>query len=133
MGYPPKGRADHLDLGDWNVVCFECGNKRKASQMRKHWQGYYVCPEHWEGRHPQDFVRAVQDIQTPPWVQPKPADTFAAFCTPEGLSAIANMAVADCAIVDFIFPNMAEDDNIDASVLWDGGLSIWDGGFSLWG
>lgn len=56
--------------GDWNAVCYECGRKRKASELRKHWQGYYVCPEHWEARHPQDFTRAVIETQTPPWTQP---------------------------------------------------------------
>jgi hypothetical protein len=70
------GRADYLALGDWNVVCYQCGRKRKASTMKKHWQGYYVCPEHFEPRQPQDFVRTVPDQQTPPWVQPMPRDTF---------------------------------------------------------
>lgn len=70
------GRADYLALGDWNAVCYECGRKRKASTLRKHWQGYYVCPEHWEPRQPQDFVRAQADIQTPPWTQPMPANVF---------------------------------------------------------
>jgi hypothetical protein len=105
MSYPSKGRADHLELGDWNVVCFECGCKRKASGMKKHWQGYYVCPEHWEPRHPQDFVRATQDIQTPPWTQPKPAEVAAVFCTPAGLTAIADYATPDCATPDYIFPS----------------------------
>lgn len=71
------GQADYLALGDWNAVCYECGRKRKASTLRKHWQGYFVCPEHWEPRQPQDFVRAQADIQTPPWTQPMPADVFA--------------------------------------------------------
>lgn len=70
------GRADYLALGDWNAVCYECGRKRKASELKKHWQGYYVCPEHWEPRQVQDFVRNMPDIQTPPWAQPIPADIF---------------------------------------------------------
>jgi hypothetical protein len=81
MAYPQKGRADFLDLGDWNAVCYQCGRKRKASMLRRHWQGYYVCPEHWEPRQPQDFVRGVQDIQTPPWTQPMPADVFVSVTT----------------------------------------------------
>jgi len=72
------GRADYLAIGDYNAVCFECGRKRKASTLRKHWQGYYVCPEHWEPRQPQDFVRAIPDVITPPWTQPRPADIFLA-------------------------------------------------------
>ena len=78
------GRADYLELGDWNAVCYECGRKRKASTLVRHWQGYYVCPEHNEPRQPQDFVRSVPDNQTPPWAQPMPADIFvitAFFCT----------------------------------------------------
>ena len=76
MSFPGKGRADYLELGDWNAQCFQCGRKRKASTMMRHWQGYYVCPEHWEPRQPQDFVRNVPDVQTPPWVQPFPANVF---------------------------------------------------------
>ena len=70
------GRADFLQLGDWNVQCYQCGRKRKGSTMKKHWQGYWVCPEHWEPRHPQDFVRNVPDDMTPPWSQPQPEPVF---------------------------------------------------------
>lgn len=73
-----KGNHDYLALGDWNAVCYECGRKRKASELLRHWQGYYVCADHWEPRQPQDFVRGTQDIQTPPWVQPMPAPVFVA-------------------------------------------------------
>ena len=97
------GNADYLALGDWNATCFQCGNKRKASTMRRHWQGYWVCPEHWEPRHPQDFVRGVQDVQTVPWSQPYQAVTVY-FCTPNGLSGVAGMAVAGCAIPSYIAP-----------------------------
>ncbi len=72
------GKADHLALGDWNAVCYECGRKFKANTMFRHWQGYYVCAEHWEPRQTQDFVRGVSDIQTPPWTQPMPQDVFVA-------------------------------------------------------
>lgn len=71
-----KGNHDYLLLGDWNAVCYECGRKRKASGMRRHWQGYYVCPEHWEPRQPQDFVRGTADNQTVPWSQQMPAPVF---------------------------------------------------------
>jgi hypothetical protein len=71
-----KGKSDYLQLGDWNAVCYQCGAKFKASELRRHWQGYYVCDKHWEARHPQDFVRGVQDIQTPPWAQPVPGYAY---------------------------------------------------------
>jgi len=90
--------SDFFKAGDWNAVCHECGAKKKASQLRRHWQGYYVCPNHWEPRHPQDFVRARADVQTPPWTQPDPPDEFIAVCTPDGVSAIPALAIPGCMI-----------------------------------
>ena len=72
------GRADYYAPGDYNSICFECGRKRKASELKRHWQGYDVCPEHWEPRQPQDFVRALPDLKALERVQPYPADLFAA-------------------------------------------------------
>ncbi len=99
------GRADYLDLGDWNAICYRCGRKRKASTMQRQWQGYWVCQEHWEPRQPQDFVRGIVDIQTPPWVQPPPTDVFAAFCTPTGRTGYAGYGVAGCMIPSYIDPS----------------------------
>jgi len=100
MSIPGKGKADYLELGDHNAVCWQCGRKFKASQMKKHWQGYYVCQQHWEPRHPQDFVRAVADAVPPPWVQPMPADVFISTCSP---LAQAGIAVAGCARAGFSY------------------------------
>lgn len=71
------GKADYYAPGDWNAVCYECGRKFKASQLRRYWQGYYLCEKHWNTRQPQDFARGIPDVQTPPWVQPMPAAIFA--------------------------------------------------------
>jgi hypothetical protein len=97
MGGPAKGQADHLELGDWNAVCSMCGRKRKASTMVKNWQGYYRCPEHNEPRHPQDFVRGVQDVQTVPWSQPQ-TDEDILFCSFNGISAIPGWSLPGCMI-----------------------------------
>lgn len=61
--------SDYLKLGDYNVACFQCGRKFKASTMKMHWQGYLVCPPHWEARHPQDFASAAPEQLTPAIVQ----------------------------------------------------------------
>lgn len=95
---------DYYADGDWNVVCYECGRKRKASELIKHWQGYYVCPEHWEPRHPQDFVRATPEHSTPAWVQPMPADVFTAVCSPNGSSAVPGYAQPGCAVPGYLSP-----------------------------
>lgn len=98
------GRADYYVPDDWNAVCYECGRKRKASQLKRHWQGYWVCPEHWEARHPQDFVRGVPERATPPWVQPMPGDVFAAVCSPNGVSAVPGYAQPGCATPGYLSP-----------------------------
>jgi hypothetical protein len=70
------GEADYFALGDYNATCSECGKKRKASQLKRHWKGYLVCEEHWEARHPQDLVRAAPKESQPRWIQPEPTPTF---------------------------------------------------------
>lgn len=103
MTIPAKGKADYLQLGDWNAACYECGMKFKASEMRRNWQGFWTCLPHWTPRQPQDFVRATADVQTPAWIQPE-GDTFVYFCTPNGTTGIAGYAVAGCAIPNFTAP-----------------------------
>lgn len=71
-----RGRESYLALGDWNAVCYICGFRYKAGEMKQNWQGFYVCERDWEPRQPQDFVRGIPDVQTPPWVQPRPGATF---------------------------------------------------------
>lgn len=97
MGGPTKGKADHLELGDWNATCSMCGRKFKASQLVKNWQGQWRCFQHNEPRQPQDFVRGVQDIQTVPWSQPQ-ADIDIEICTLNGVSAIPGAAIPGCMI-----------------------------------
>ena len=104
MATPGKGKADYLELGDWNATCYQCGRKFKASQLVRHWQGYYVCQQHWEPREAQDFVRGVPDAVAPPWVQPMPVDTFAHFCTPNGLSAVPGQAEPGCMTPGYLSP-----------------------------
>ena len=71
------GKADYLAEGDWNATCYLCGRKAKASDLVRHWQGFYCHPWHpGIARHPQDFVRAVPENQAAPWIQSF-GDTYA--------------------------------------------------------
>lgn len=63
------GQADFFSPGNWNFYCDICGAKRKSSEARKTWDGFYVCKEHKEERNPQDFVRGVKDDQSVPWTR----------------------------------------------------------------
>ena len=53
-----RGKNDYFKPGDRNAICDGCGFKFKASQLRKRWDGYMVCEDDWEPRHPQDLVEA---------------------------------------------------------------------------
>lgn len=63
-------RDSYYKSGDWNITCDWCGEKIKASRSRKTWDGYYVCPEHWEPRQPLDFLKGIKDDQTVPFSRP---------------------------------------------------------------
>src|SRR5271166_4311907 len=90
-----RGRADYFEEGDFNAACSMCGRKRKGGNLVRNWQGMWRCPEHNEARQPQDFVRGVQDIQAPPWVQPQ-LDNDLQICTYNGISAIPGIGLPGC-------------------------------------
>lgn len=98
------GRADYLKLGAWNAVCFRCGRKFKSDVMAKNWQGFWTCRTCFEPRQPQDYVKAVPDMQTPPWVQPPPGDVFIVFCTPNSRTALPGSAIPGCFIPGLLDP-----------------------------
>ena len=94
------GKADYLALGTWNAQCSMCGSKYKASELKRYWTGTYRCTSCWEPRHPQDFVRGVQDVQTVPWSQP---DNWVLVPGAPDLaaSATAGIAIAGVAIAGY--------------------------------
>lgn len=96
-----KGRADYYAPGDYNAICDQCGTKFKASQLKKDWQGFYMCQSCWEPRHPQEFVRGTQDQQTPPWTRPGGADILLYVCDLASQSSVAGLAIASCMIAEF--------------------------------
>lgn len=69
-------KTDTATRGDWSIICDVCGFKIKASKSKKRWDGLIVCPEDWEPRHPQDFLKIGKEDQSVPFTRTKPADTF---------------------------------------------------------
>lgn len=64
-------------VGGPRAVCDRCGFEFNLSRLRKEWTGLMVCPDDFDRRHPQDFVRAVPDRQgVRPNMRPEPADVF---------------------------------------------------------
>lgn len=83
--------------GQWNCLCPICGFKKKSSDMRKRWDGQMVCKDDLDPRHPQDFVRGVQDNNSIPFTYAEPSDTFVPLVCSIA-SARAGVAVAGCAV-----------------------------------
>lgn len=70
------GRADYYSKGSWNALCDECGQKFKSFDLKKRWDGLFVCSRDWEPRQPQDFVRGIADPQAVPWSRPPGSMVF---------------------------------------------------------
>lgn len=62
--------------GEFNVTCDVCSKKIKANEAKQRWDGFIVCPDDFENRHPQDFVKAQTDKITVPFTRPIPAYIF---------------------------------------------------------
>lgn len=70
------GASDYWKPGSYNAICYRCGQKYKASQLKREWEGFMVCPRCFEQRNAQDFLRPMKDQQAVPWSQPQPPDSF---------------------------------------------------------
>lgn len=67
---------NHYVSGSWNLICDVCSKKIKASDAKQRWDGLVVCPDDFEHRHEQDYVRARVDKITVPFTRPRPPDAF---------------------------------------------------------
>ena len=92
--------------GDYWAICDVCSIKIKASKTKTRWDGLIVCPNCFEHRHPQDFIKVRQDKITVPFIRPRPQDTFVSVsytgntltCTPMSRFAIPSVGISGCAI-----------------------------------
>lgn len=50
--------------GHW-VICDRTGMAIRAEDAKEEWTGSIVAKEEWEPRHPQDYLRAREDNQSP--------------------------------------------------------------------
>ena len=62
--------------GEWNLACDVCSKKIKAHEAKQRWDGFIVCGDCYENRHPQDFVKAHTDKITVPFQRPIPELVF---------------------------------------------------------
>ncbi|MGL5076090.1 MAG: hypothetical protein ACRDBG_09665 [Waterburya sp.] len=93
--------------GVWSVICDRCGFEFKSNQVRKTWDGLYVCKDDWEKRHEQDLLRPkkekiITDFQRPDTTEAPPV--FVLACTRITKQPKADIGVADCATVSYGTP-----------------------------
>ncbi len=67
---------NYYKSGQWNLICDVCSIKYKAKKAKQRWDGFIVCPNCYEQRHPQDFVRTKQDKISVPFSRPIPQEIF---------------------------------------------------------
>lgn len=60
-------------------MCQICAGIHHSDKKRIMWDRSIVCPECWNPRESQDFVRGVADKQSVPNPNPEPEDTFLAY------------------------------------------------------
>lgn len=53
--------GDNYYPGDEWGVCDECGINYRKKHLKKRWDGFLVCSNDFEHRHPQEFVIGVSD------------------------------------------------------------------------
>jgi hypothetical protein len=57
--------------GQWTCECPVCGFEYKSGEMRKRWDGQYVCKDDWEERHPLDYMHPrIRETGTVPFSLP---------------------------------------------------------------
>jgi len=67
---------NYYESGGWNLICDICSIKYKAKKAKQRWDGFIVCPNCYEQRHPQDFVKSRQDKISVPFSRPIPQEIF---------------------------------------------------------
>jgi hypothetical protein len=89
-----------FDSGEWWVICDICSRKVKVSQAKHRWDGFVVCPEDYEERHPIDFLKVRADKIRVEFVR-APADLLTNACTISGRHAYPAFAVAGCVVAGY--------------------------------
>lgn len=102
----------YYKAGTWNCICEVCGSQVKSDEIIKRWDGRLVCRADFEPRHSLDFIRAIPDNNTVPFVAPEGEDVYVFVCYLEYSQGIADLGQADCARADYVLPA-----NILASLL----------------
>lgn len=91
--------------GDWKVYCPVCSGFRYASSLKPRWDGLKVCPECWEPRHPQEFVRGVSDEVSVPFTYKDPERDVTAVSINRDTSDVRNSSGSPSGVLTPLWEN----------------------------
>lgn len=86
--------------GTWRAICDSCGFEFPSDELRQRWDGFMVCKEDFETKHPQLDIRIKPERVAPPWTRPEGEATFIHVCNVISSSCYTGLATADCARAD---------------------------------
>lgn len=88
--------------GDRWLECDRCGFDYRLHEMKREWNGLVVCRSCHEARHPQDFIKVVEDRIAPRGpVRPPSTLSFVTRTYEDGINddaAVAGIAIAGIAV-----------------------------------
>jgi len=88
IGWPGHG---------WKFTCHVCGFWYPSTEIKKRWDGLYVCDKDYETRHPQTLIKVRGERAFPDIVSSDGTDQFIQFCDINGSAGYAGMGTAGCA------------------------------------
>jgi len=84
-----KTRNPGYEAGNHWVECARSGAIIRAKDAMMTWDGLLVCPDDWEPRHPQDFVRGREErIKPEGHIRSESADRFVDKAATEPTSSV---------------------------------------------
>lgn len=83
--------------GNWKVTCHVCGFWYPSSEIKKRWDGLFVCNKDWEVRHPQTLIKVRGERAFPDFVSKDASpDKEVFFCDIFKSSPYVSMATIGC-------------------------------------
>lgn len=92
--------------GSWNAICDVCGFKYKAVDLKKRWDGLYVCKEDWEPRHPSDFFKGTAEDTGVAWARTDTAESGGADIEGTPFPAAENVEATNVGYVPRPYQNL---------------------------
>lgn len=71
------------------ALCDRCSFKWRINELRKEWNGLFVCPDCWDPKHPQLTLATSKDDQSVKDARPDRSSTFGTTTVKTGVSKYA--------------------------------------------